>query len=577
MRRYTKKLSIRQKVLIQGLAIIFMFSAAVFGYLIPALEKSVIEKKKEKIREITEAGVSVLSMLNAHCEQGLISLEDAQRQAIGVIRNMRYGREGKDYLWINDYSPVLIAHPYRTDLEGSNVSNYADPRGKRLFVEMAKTCSMSGEGYVDYVWQWKDDAKRLVPKVSFVKAFKPWGWIVGTGIYIEDVRMEVRALYVKMILVFLVIVAASLMLLAVSSTRISSPIRRISSRLKDISEGGGDLTGRIEMFPGEELGGLSGSFNSFTGNIRDVVSAVKEITERLFESSRVIYETTGTASDNAQGQAASIEEIAASIEEIAAGMDSVTASVEEQYANLESLMERISALSANIQEVDSNMEQAGRLSGMVLSRAHDGEKSLRSIDEQSKTMRRSGAEISNIVDVINSVSDRINLLALNASIEAARAGEAGRGFAVVADEISKLAERTSASINDVNTFVKKNDEELAGSISGIKDTVARVGEIIQGVTTVSMMMQKISELMKEQAGNNTRVNMQVSSVMGISDEIRSAVQDQRNAVHEIVKSISDISGLTQEGAENTGIIAGNAQEIKGLAEALTARVGYFKV
>ena len=107
---------------------------------------------------------------------------------------MRYGPESKDYFWINDMQPRLIMHPYRTDLEGKDIAGFTDPSGKHLFVEVVRTVKNSGAGYVDYQWQWKDDPDRIVPKISYVKGFDPWGWIIGTGIYVEDVHTEIAAI-----------------------------------------------------------------------------------------------------------------------------------------------------------------------------------------------------------------------------------------------------------------------------------------------------------------------------------------------------------------------------------------------
>ncbi len=123
-----------------------------------------------------------------------MSPADARRRAVEELRRLRYGPESKDYFWINDMHPYLIMHPYRPDLEGKDISGFSDPNGKKLFVEFVKTVKIGGAGYVDYQWQWKDDPQRIVPKISYVKEFDPWGWIIGTGIYVEDVRAEIAAI-----------------------------------------------------------------------------------------------------------------------------------------------------------------------------------------------------------------------------------------------------------------------------------------------------------------------------------------------------------------------------------------------
>lgn len=127
-------------------------------------------------------------------EQGDMSGETAKIQAIEKLRQLRYGPEGKDYYWINDMQPRIIMHPYRPDLEGVDTSDLTDPTGKRLFVAFADKVRSQGAGYVDYQWQWQDDPNRIVDKISFVKGFMPWGWVIGSGVYVEDVRSQISAI-----------------------------------------------------------------------------------------------------------------------------------------------------------------------------------------------------------------------------------------------------------------------------------------------------------------------------------------------------------------------------------------------
>lgn len=150
--------------------------------------------KREMIKELTNAAVSILSKYENDERNGLLSREEAQKTAIARIQYLRYGDENKDYFWITDMHPVMIVHPYRPDLNGKDLTNFSDPHGKRLFVEFVKTVKKSDHGYVDYMWQWKDDSLHIVPKLSYVQIFKPWNWVIGTGVYIEDVKKEIDAL-----------------------------------------------------------------------------------------------------------------------------------------------------------------------------------------------------------------------------------------------------------------------------------------------------------------------------------------------------------------------------------------------
>jgi len=178
---------------------VILFNVLIFAIVIPEMKDNLIERKHELIRELTRAELSEIEALYQQQADGIIDRETAQKTALSRLRSVRYGDEGKDYFWVTDSHPRMILHPYRPDLEGQDLSDYSDPRGKRLFVEMARVVLDAGEGRVDYLWQWKDDSKKIVPKVSFVKRFEPWDWVIGTGIYIEDVRAEVDKVTRKVI------------------------------------------------------------------------------------------------------------------------------------------------------------------------------------------------------------------------------------------------------------------------------------------------------------------------------------------------------------------------------------------
>ena len=187
------------KILLPTFLTIILFLTVFFELFIPQFENTIMDRKREMIKELTNSTWSILDKWHKAEELGIISKEKAQEMAISQIQSLRYGEESKDYFWVTDYLPVMIIHPYRSDLNNKDLSNFKDSRGKKLFVEMADTAKKSGEGFVNYMWQWKDDSTKIVPKLSYVKSFSPWQWIIGTGIYIEDVRNEIAQLEKKII------------------------------------------------------------------------------------------------------------------------------------------------------------------------------------------------------------------------------------------------------------------------------------------------------------------------------------------------------------------------------------------
>jgi len=186
---------------------VILFGITIFLLLLPLIEEKLLDGKREMIRELTESSWSILAAHAQKEKDGRLTREQAQASAIENLRRLRYGPEFKDYFWINDMHPRAIMHPYRPDLEGKDISNFTDPNGKRLFVEFVKIVRAQKAGYVDYEWQWKDDPNRIVPKISYVKGFEPWGWIVGTGIYVEDIRTEIASINRKLTLACLGILA----------------------------------------------------------------------------------------------------------------------------------------------------------------------------------------------------------------------------------------------------------------------------------------------------------------------------------------------------------------------------------
>ena len=189
--------------------IIALFSASVFGVIVPAFERNILEQKREMIRELTNSAWNIMAKFENDERTGTITRENAQKAVVSQIQNLHYGSEMKDYFWINDTHPVMVIHPYRTDLNGRDLSDFKDPRGKRLFVEMTELVKKDGAGYVDYMWQRKDDPTRIVPKLSYVKSFAPWGWIIGTGVYLDDVESEIKNLRQNIIIVSLIIIVAA--------------------------------------------------------------------------------------------------------------------------------------------------------------------------------------------------------------------------------------------------------------------------------------------------------------------------------------------------------------------------------
>ena len=184
---------------------VLLFIMTIFLFILPATEERMMEGKREVIRELVASVWSSLDGYARQERQGVMTRDQAQALAIEHIRGLRYGRDFKDYFWINDMQPRMIMHPYRPDLEGKDISTFSDPAGKRLFLSCVEIVQANDAGYVDYQWQWMDDPSRIVPKISYVMGFDPWEWIIGTGIYVEDVHAQIATITRKTTLVCILI------------------------------------------------------------------------------------------------------------------------------------------------------------------------------------------------------------------------------------------------------------------------------------------------------------------------------------------------------------------------------------
>ncbi|MFH1729145.1 MAG: DUF294 nucleotidyltransferase-like domain-containing protein [Pseudomonadota bacterium] len=221
------------KIIFPTLLAIVLFVSSIFYIIIPKYEDMIMRKKQEMIMQLTNSAVSILNKYSNENKLGNLELKKAQQMAILEIEALRYGDENKDYFWINDLIPKMIMHPYRKDLNGKDLSSFEDKAGKKFFVEFVNATKEKGQAYVNYMWQWKDDANKIVPKLSYVKRFNDWNWIVGTGIYIEDVKLEISSLTKSLVNISgLICLSLALFLLFIMKQSFSIESKKLEAEIK---------------------------------------------------------------------------------------------------------------------------------------------------------------------------------------------------------------------------------------------------------------------------------------------------------------------------------------------------------
>ncbi|MBF0270787.1 MAG: diguanylate cyclase [Magnetococcales bacterium] len=258
--------SILAKILFISCLSVLMLLSIVFFYFIPNIQSRIIDEKKAGIQHVVEVVHGVVSFFHQEYKKGVLEEEQAKKLARETLRQLRY-RE-KEYFWINDTQPAMVMHPNFPELEGKSLADYADPHGKRLFKEFVEVVTLKGQGFVEYHWP-RPGGKEPLPKMSFVKGFSPWGWVIGSGVYMDDVVTEIRELRVVSISGATVFAVLTLLLAWLVGRGITHRLSKVIVGLKEIASGNGnvDLHKRISITSIDEIGVLSNEFNGLMESI----------------------------------------------------------------------------------------------------------------------------------------------------------------------------------------------------------------------------------------------------------------------------------------------------------------------
>ncbi len=500
--------------------------------------------KALKTRHVVETASGILRHFHSQEGHGL-TREQAQQQAIAVMRDLRYDRE--DYFWLEDLDTRMVMHP-NAKLEGKRMAGTRDPDGKALFDEMAAVAKQEGAGLVHYRWP-KPGSDAPVQKVSYVELFKPWGWIVGSGIYVDDVQVEFRRQLIQTvgILVTITLLLSALILLIARS--IASPLARVVDAMENIAGGEADLTRNLDNRWRDELTDLSGHFNVFTNKLRGVIGQSIQSADSLDRASKSLSEIAADSQHHSQQQSQQMELVAAAIHEVSYAVQDVAKNAEH---------------AAN--EVRQAEEQARR-------GQHNIDSSLRQIDQLSETigqaveviqsLAQESTQIGSVLEVIRAIAEQTNLLALNAAIEAARAGEQGRGFAVVADEVRLLAQRTQQSTAQIQDMI----ERLHGNSQAAVDVINASSQAAQ--QTVAQAHQTAESL--------HHVLGALRNVTELNASIASATLEQSHVVEDINQNVTRAASLAHENAQAADRSNEASQALGQLAGKLNTLMGQFRV
>jgi methyl-accepting chemotaxis protein len=295
--------------------------AALAGMWLNSERSDLLAERVQKTRSLVEIPLSIISEQYNLEATGKLSRAEAQKHAIDAIRTLRY--EGGNYFWINDGHPTMVMHPIKPELDGKDLTNFKDPTGKALFVEMVSAVRTPGGSFVYYMWP-KPGNDQPVQKLSFVKAFEPWGWIVGTGIYIDDVDAAWRAnATVAACLGFSCLIALVLVSRRISRS-IFQRLHDMIGQIKDVAQGEGDLTRRLEVGSNDEVAQLAEWFNTFIDKLQDVMLQVARNTHSLLQASEEIAQTCRDQAQGSELQKDQTNQVATAMQEMASTVQQVS-------------------------------------------------------------------------------------------------------------------------------------------------------------------------------------------------------------------------------------------------------------
>ncbi len=537
------KLSIKLNLVI---AVSVLFMCVLGGVMTLDVKEKILDGRKMKTQHLVDVAHSVISYYYAKSTDGggAMPVEEAQKAALGELSALRY--DEKEYFWVNNEEPRMLMHPYKPELNGKDLSQTKDPTGKLIFVEFVKaTKTGSGAGFVEYMWPAPGAAKDAPPieKISYVKSFAPWGWIVGSGIYIQDVQAQMVDFLKTTVIEFLGVIVLLVLFTLLVARDIRLPILRITDIMGSFARK--DYTGLIAgQERRDEIGEMARALQEFKGSLLEaerLASVQREeqvrkqrraedVEKLILNFDRDIQSVVSLV----KGEADSLRDFARQTSDISKDtMDrsSVVASTADEAANSSSTVASATEeLTASINEISRQMMEVNSVVGKASKESMEA-------NEQVSILAQLSQKIGAVVALINDIASQTNLLALNATIEAARAGDAGKGFAVVANEVKSLATQTAQATEDISKQIDSVQSATSSAVVSIRNIYETIAQV-----------------------NN------------ISASVAAAIEEQGASTHEISRNVVRTSQGTHLVSSNIAAVAESARSTEAAARSITRSV-----
>ena len=533
-----KNLNIGKKIYLVAMALILIFSLSL-GWLYSSYRDQLYAGRQNQLITAVDTAWGIIDHFARSAGEEL-STSEAQTLAKTAVSNLRF--EGDIYFWINDTGPKMVMHPIKPELDGKDLSAAKDPDGLLLFVEMVKVANAKGAGFVEYQWP-KPGKEKPQPKLSYVKKHPEWNWIIGSGMYVDDLNAEINAILYSVLAVLLVAILISSALVFFLARGVSRPMHKAVEMVEEMAKG--HLQLRMNMNQNDEVGRMARAMDNFADSLQnEIIDALKKLASGDLNFEITPYddkdEIRGALKKLEIDLNTTMQEIQLSGENIAAGSIQVNDSAQtlssgatESAASLEEISSSLAELASQTKQNAANASTVNQLSSEAKLAADQGNNQMQRMVGAMNDITQAGQNISKIIKVIDEIAFQTNLLALNAAVEAARAGQHGKGFAVVAEEVRNLAARSAKAAQETAALIEGSVQKTSNGATIARQTADSLEAILLGVTKVSNLAGEIAAASEEQSQGISQVSQGIGQIDQVTQQNTACAEESAASAEQL--------------------------------------------